>query len=58
MDTKKLPPVAMPHKPFPPPSFQEEQKEESGKSVLFKALFWFIFLPLMSMFLLKWLLEI
>jgi len=58
MDTKKIPPVATPHEPFLPPSPQEEQKEESGKSVLFKALFWFIFLPLLSMLLLKWLLQI
>jgi hypothetical protein len=58
MDTKKIPPVATLHEPPLPPSPQEGQKEESGKSVLFKALFWFIFLPLMSMFLLKWLLQI
>jgi hypothetical protein len=58
MDTKEIPPVATPHEPSLPPSPQEEQKETSGKSVLFKALFWFIFLPLMTIFLLKWLLQI
>jgi hypothetical protein len=58
MDTKKIPPVATPHEPPLSPSPQEEQKETSGKSVLFKALFWFLLLPLLSLFLLKWLLQI
>jgi hypothetical protein len=47
MDTKQIPPVATPYESPLPHSSQEEQKEESGKSVLFKA-------P----FLLKWLLRI
>jgi hypothetical protein len=58
MDTKKIPPVATPHEPPLPHAPQEEQQEESGKSVLFKALLWFLLLPLLSMFLLKWLLQI
>ena len=58
MDTKEIPPVTTPHEPPVPHAPQKEQQEESGKSVLLKALFWFIFLPLLITFSLKWLLQI
>jgi len=56
MDTKKIPSAVTPQEPPLPHAPQEKKQEDSGKSVLFKALFWFLVLPLLSTFLLKWLL--
>ena len=39
MDTKQIPPVVTPYEPPLPHSPQEEQQEDSGKSVLLKALY-------------------
>ena len=58
MDTKKIPSAVTPQEPPLPHAPQEKKQEDSGKSVLFKALFWFLVLPLLSTFLLKWFLQI
>jgi hypothetical protein len=58
MDTKKISPVATDSETPLDHPLQEEQKEEAGKSILIKSLFWFILLPGTGMLLLKWLLQL
>jgi hypothetical protein len=58
MDTKKIPLATTSPEVSGDSSPQKEQTEESGKSILFKSLFWFIVLPVAGLLVLKWLLQI